>query len=353
MKIITFFLLLPLMWFGQTIPQYYSGVDFTQSKDNVKQQLTYLITSTHHQIGYNMVWNVLDRSDEDPENSKNVLLIYGYDNIPASMQERSRDKTKKAQSGTLTDKWNREHVFCKSLASPILIGTGSTIDAGSDAHNLRPIDGRWNSTRNNRPYEDAQGLSRILASGNWYPGDEWKGDVARIIMYMYVRWGARTLPSKIAMGGNALYQIPDVPDVVLKWNREDPPSAFEIRRNNEIYYTQTNRNPFIDNPYLATLIWGGDKAQDTWGISNVLGTDNYLLEEKVAIVPALSNKGELLKIVSAGVKDIEIYNMLGQQVYAKHGKIIEFNAPKNSGVYIVRIFLESNNKSIVKQIIVK
>lgn len=53
-------------------------------------------------------------------------------------------------------------------------------------------------------------------------------------------------------------------EMFLSWNIEDPVSAFEINRNNIIEGAQGNRNPFIDNPYLVTLIWGGDNAKNTW-----------------------------------------------------------------------------------------
>ncbi|MGB8704779.1 MAG: endonuclease [Gillisia sp.] len=53
-------------------------------------------------------------------------------------------------------------------------------------------------------------------------------------------------------------------DLFLKWNREDPVSIFEIQRNNVIEGAQGNRNPFIDNPYIATLIWGGTPAENRW-----------------------------------------------------------------------------------------
>ena len=53
-------------------------------------------------------------------------------------------------------------------------------------------------------------------------------------------------------------------ELFLKWNVEDPVSAFEVQRNNVIEGAQGNRNPFIDNPYLATLIWGGTPAENKW-----------------------------------------------------------------------------------------
>lgn len=78
-----------------------------------------------------------------------------------------------------------------------------------------------------------------------------KGDVARIVLYV-----------------NMYYDEPisDVGDIetFLKWNVEDPVSEFELQRNDVIEDAQGNRNPFIDNPYLATLIWGGEPAENTW-----------------------------------------------------------------------------------------
>ncbi len=50
----------------------------------------------------------------------------------------------------------------------------------------------------------------------------------------------------------------------VRWNAEDPVSQIEIQRNNIIEGAQGNRNPFIDNPYLATIIWGGSTAEDLW-----------------------------------------------------------------------------------------
>ena len=54
----------------------------------------------------------------------------------------------------------------------------------------------------------------------------------------------------------------DMIDLFLEWNAEDPVSDFERQRNtyhdSQQTFAQGNRNPFIDNAYLATRIWGGD-----------------------------------------------------------------------------------------------
>ena len=105
--------------------------------------------------------------------------------------------------------------------------------------------------RSNYPLADVSGEYELISGNSFYPGDEWKGDVARMILYLNVRYEL-----SVDLVGNL--------DLFLKWNREDPVSDFERQRNEAIEDAQGNRNPFIDNPYLATLIWGGTPAENTW-----------------------------------------------------------------------------------------
>ena len=100
--------------------------------------------------------------------------------------------------------------------------------------------------------------------GGWYPGDEWKGDVARMMMYMYLRYGNQCLPSNVAIG-SANSSDANMVQLLLQWNAEDPVSNFEKQRNPIIQGLQGNRNPFIDNPAFATQIWGGPQAEDLFG----------------------------------------------------------------------------------------
>ncbi|MEZ4875767.1 MAG: endonuclease [Flavobacteriaceae bacterium] len=55
----------------------------------------------------------------------------------------------------------------------------------------------------------------------------------------------------------------------LQWNIEDPVTPFEDQRNEYLETVYGNRNPFIDNPYLATLIWGGNNAEDRWDLFSI------------------------------------------------------------------------------------
>ena len=258
-------LLLSLLIFSAFIysqESYYDGLDFSKSGIALKVDLATRITSTHTNfLVYTPgVWEASKVTDVNPENNSEVLLIYGY----AASGEYSRTRGVNDNGGS-QGQWNREHVYPRSLGNPNLEFVGP----GADAHHLRPADVNYNSQRSNTIFAEGSGDSGNV-SGGWYPGDEWKGDVARMMMYMYVRYDEVCLPSRVGNGSNA--STPDdMIDLFLKWNVEDPVSDFERQRNTyhnntSNTYAQGNRNPFIDNAYLATRIWGGDPAEDYWGI---------------------------------------------------------------------------------------
>ena len=249
LKVSFFAGIISVFTFAQSAPSYYSGVNFSKTKNELKSELATLITTTHTKtISYSELQTLMKTSDVDPQNPSNLLLIYGSQ--ASGTHQRSRP---------INSSWNREHVYAKSKGTPNL----GTSGPGADGHHLRPADNTLNSTRGSLLFDDGAGATAYKTSrGGWFPGEEWRGDVARILMYMYVRYNSRCLPLNITM--NPSTYSSDFPDILLKWNVEDPVSDFEIQRNNVVANTQKNRNPFIDNPYLATVIWGGPAAQNTW-----------------------------------------------------------------------------------------
>lgn len=271
-----FLFLYTILSYSQTAPSYYNGLDLSLTGNNLFLELSTKIIDSHVGIPYTSsstdVWDACKLADEDPENATNVLLIYGFDNTDGNATtDRTRSKDLQDTGGT-TGTWNREHVFAKSLATPIL-ATGSS-GPGTDVHNLRPADTQRNSERSNRLFSDGSGdASYITSNGGWYPGDEWKGDIARIIMYMYTRYHGtgtqisetKCLPKNIGFGTINTID-PNMIDLFLQWNVDDPVNPFESNRNEKLAGIQENRNPFIDNPYLATLIWGGLAAEDKWNM---------------------------------------------------------------------------------------
>jgi len=273
-----FLFVFTIHFYGQIQP-YYNGLDLTKTENDLFLELSNRIIVTNPGIPYTSgstdTWDVLKQVDEDPKNTSNVLLIYGYnDNDGISNTDRTRDKNLQDTGGGDPGKWNREHVFAKSLAIPNL-GTEEP-GPGTDVHNLRPSDSERNSDRSNRKFTEGSGNSGIVSTnGGWYPGDEWRGDVARIVMYMYLRYhgsGSQIsettcLPINVGIG-MPLTIDSNMIDLFLNWNIIDPVSDVENQRNDYIETVQGNRNPFIDNPYLATLIWGGVNAEDKWNLNN-------------------------------------------------------------------------------------
>lgn len=280
---------------------YYDDVDLTLSGIELKEELAAKMIASHTNIleytsGRPDTWDASKATDENTSNTSEVVLFYGWENGSDGDESNDRTRDKNLQdSGTgASFVWNREHVFPKSLANPPL--NTNVPGPSTDAHHLRAADRTRNSSRNNKKYGNGSGNSAFSSetfagldgpnTNAWYPGDEWKGDAARMIMYMYVHYGDVCLPTVVGIGNNQF--TPDnMIDLFLKWNVEDPVSQIEKDRNT--YHEDTsngaaqgNRNPFIDNPYLATRIWGGDSAEDLWG--NYTGSDTEAPTQPTALL---------------------------------------------------------------------
>ena len=248
--------------------QYYNNVDLTLAGLQLKDALATKIISTHTNfLSYSDVWVACKNTDINPENSNEVVLVYGWEEgrDQDDTNDRTRDITRQDNGSNGNFVWNREHVYPKSLGEPNLETSGP----GADAHHLRSADRTTNTSRSNKKFAEGSGNSGSVSNG-WYPGDEWKGDVARMMMYMYLRYGDRCAPNNVGDGSTDMTED-NMIDLFLDWNVQDPVTQFEKDRNTYHENTsnssgQGNRNPFIDNPYLATRIWGGDSAEDLWGI---------------------------------------------------------------------------------------
>jgi endonuclease I len=244
---------------------YYSNVDLTLTGISLKNELATKIIGTHTNfLSYSEAYQVIKLTDKDISNNTNVILFYNGQTV-------GQNSTIGGGNSTNPEIWNREHTFAQSQGTPN-IGTSGP---GSDVHNLRACDAGVNNTRASRKFATGTGTNGITGA-NYYPGDNYKGDVARIIMYMYVRYGSQCLPTNAGVGSSA--STPDdMIDLFLSWNAEDPVSDIEAQRNTVLENLpngQGNRNPFIDNPYLATLIWGGQPAEDLWGIFTTPDTES-------------------------------------------------------------------------------
>lgn len=334
--------------FGQ-IPTYYNDVNLTLTGMLLKAELANKITVTHtNELNYSEVWTALQQTDLDLTNPSNVLLLYGYnDGDGDPITDRTRNKN---STGGAVGDWNREHTYAQSLATPGM--NTSTPNAGTDAHHLRASDVQMNGNRGNRLF--AAGSGNAGNTGlNWYPGDEWKGDVARMMMYMYLRYPSQCLPNNVGVGTSVAID-PAMITLFLDWNAEDTVSAYETNRNNILEGLQGNRNPFIDNPYLATIIWNGTVAQDKWDMTTTI-TENDLSTNFI-VYPNPSSDDVKVRFNENASKNEELF------VYAINGVLVNqfSNEQLNNkeiivkdlpqGIYIFKYKTDKN--SIAKKVVI-
>ncbi len=322
------------------------------SGDQLKAALHNIIKN-HTEYSYNTVWDILQETDEDPNNHNNVILLYTGWSYP------------KSNHGGSASQWNREHVWAKSHGN-----FGTSIGPGTDAHHLRPTDVTVNSRRGSLDFDnggseyiDGDGATGCYVDNNsWEPRDAVKGDVARMIFYMAVRYE----------GGNGEPDL-EVVDYVnssphgepymgklstlIQWNDQDPPDDFERNRNDIIYYDwQHNRNPFIDHPEYVDAIWGDSNSSEDIINSCVSEMKVYpnpfnpqttvsffvgnISHSSKATVSIFNVKGQKIKQLYSGmVIPNTNYNFIWQGDDKKNKKV-------SSGNYF--IILSTDNQTITK-----
>ncbi|MGW9479926.1 endonuclease I family protein [Saccharomonospora azurea] len=224
---------------------YYSGTEGLTG-EALKDALHEIISDAE-QLSYSDIWDGIKAADEDPANPSNVVLLYS-----------GESRSKNDNGGNVGD-WNREHVWAKSH------GDFGTSGPGADLHHLRPTDVQVNSIRGNKDFDNGGSPvdgapDNFTDNDSFEPRDEIKGDVARMIFYMAVRYeGTDSYPdlelNDQVNNGSAPYH--GKLSVLLEWHESDPVDDFE-RNRNEVIYTefQHNRNPFIDHPEWAADIFG-------------------------------------------------------------------------------------------------
>lgn len=178
------------------------------------------------------------------------------------------------------DCYNREHSFPKSWfneASPMK----------SDAFHVYPTDGKVNGQRSNYPYGECANGTTLSSNGNvkalgklgtstfsgytgkvFEPDDEYKGDFARSYFYMAAAYYDKVSgwTSDMLDKNSSLVFEDWAINLLLKWHRQDPVSQKELDRQEGVYASQKNRNPFIDHPEMVEYIWG-DKKNESWSSS--------------------------------------------------------------------------------------
>jgi len=213
--------------------------------DALRQALHQIIRG-HTIHTYDEAREFVQMLDEDPADSDNVRLLYSLVSVAKS---------------TWGD-YNREHVWPQSLGA-------SRRPARSDMHHIFAADMNVNSSRGNKYFDNtdpddvrthAEAPDASYDGDSWEPPDAVKGDVARALFYMDVRYGGGDdepdlvlRDSDFTTGCDCMGKL----STLLVWNELDPVDDRERTRNDRIFDDiQGNRNPFVDHPEWVQAIWG-------------------------------------------------------------------------------------------------
>ncbi len=341
-------LILSTLAFSQIPPGYYDGTEGLVG-DELKSALNNIIDG-HTELSYDGVWIALRDTDEDPDNTDNVILLY----------------TGWSVSNSGYPIWNREHTWAKSHGD-----FGNTAPCGTDVHHLRPTDVQVNGDRGNldfdysdNPYPTIPGC--FYDSNSWEPRDEVKGDVARMIFYMATRYeGENGELDLVVVDEVNTYPNPEHGKLsaLLEWNELDPPSEFEETRNDRIYDNwQGNRNPFVDHPEFADMIWENPTTQNDFLIVNKYNLSNYpnpISESGIGtqINFSLPNNSQNVQIDIYNIKGQVVKQLIGNYLSVGQHSIIwdgtdMKNAKVRSGIYMINLKINEQNAITKKCLVV-
>lgn len=345
--LVALFSLLPSAQITWAIDQtYYESIDAT-SGATLRDNLYTITKAGPKDMSYDKLWTAYYTTDVYPADSvgKAGKIWDMYSNVLFTPGENQCGNYSKVGSC-----YNREHSLPKSWFN-------NATPAYYDLGHIVPTDGYVNNQRSNYAFGECANGSRLV-NGEYHgtgklgastfegydtigtvfePDDQYKGDFARMYMYMIVRYhkynennislakagtdGAKMFNTTDTNFGLTDYSVA----LLMKWHRMDPVSRKEIDRNNGMQEVQNNRNPFIDYPILAEFLWG-EKENQRFFFENAVGSfeedfipgesDGWRQSETAIENKPISTKNH--KILRDGqlliVVDDQIYTILGQKV---------------------------------------
>lgn len=342
----------------ENIDKYYSAVDNTSIGSSFINELYSVISKDNHFVKYDDVnkwYKITDRNwklsqpidpdtfkfSNDTANNYYFTLLYFKDNETKSKQINNLvngkswtidknldhidfDNKIKPNKNIQEDK---EHIWAKSHGfSP---SGDPEVGAGTDLHHLLAADHHTNNIHNNnyygyidrdKPYSevycyyadgttDLSGWSGKDKDGDdtFEPTDQYKGDIARALLYMGVRYSnkqetnTRSEPYLLLTDDKTqkddndhFHGVHQHLSDFLKWNELDPVSDYEIHRNNLIYNNvQNNRNPFIDHPEWARRAYAPDTYKTTSDFSSLKDSYNLHTSDTLKLPVTYSPKSTI------------------------------------------------------------
>lgn len=186
------------------------------------------------------------------------------------------------------DIMSREHTWCYSWMPSH--GSSSTNEY-ADQHHLFPTHQNGaNGVRSNHPLGVVVTATSTFLNGKYgtnalgqkvyEPQDAQKGDAARALLYMVLRYDDVTHNWDFNWLNNtklpSLNEAPQDLSLLIQWSLFDPPDAWERGRNEYIFSIQKNRNPFIDHPEYINYIDFNDMTYKAGGSTLSTEPTNYV-----------------------------------------------------------------------------
>lgn len=263
---------------------YYSGAD-TSDGPSLRASLHGIIDD-HQRFPYTSsgtdTWDILELAQQDPANPGRVLDVYRNASY--------------AKVGGGNDDYNREHTWPISYGFPIDNASNYPF---TDCHAVFLCDSTYNNSRGNKPFRTGSAAhserTTLLNNGQGggsgvYPGNsnwtdglatsgDWevwigrRGDVARALLYLDLRYeggthgttghaepnlvltDSQSLIAASNTGSNESLAYMGMLSVLLEWHAQDPPDDFERARHEAVFGFQGNRNPFIDHPQWVECVF--------------------------------------------------------------------------------------------------
>ncbi|MGZ5188681.1 MAG: endonuclease, partial [Kaistella sp.] len=282
-RILFLSLLIPVMGFSQIPSGYYEGTSALGGYA-LKTKLHEIISAKNINWHYGDLPAFYNQTDldryYDHDGTNKTILLDIYSEIPNGADAYEYTEANAIGSASAEGQgWNREHMVPQSTFN-------SNYPMYSDLFFVIPTDARINQLRSNYPYgkvnttttpfytfTNGSRINTNATPGSGYTGrvyepiDEFKGDVARSLLYFSVRYegklssfnynnGTSAANDRSPLDGTEEKAFEDwYVALLLQWHNQDPVSQKEIDRNNSVFSIQKNRNPFIDNPQWVNMIW--------------------------------------------------------------------------------------------------
>lgn len=249
---------------GQIPSGYYNGTEGLEG--TALRSALHTIIDNHTSISYTSIWTHVQTTDK----KSNGKVWDMYSDVPGGTPpyEFTFSSDQCGNYSGEADCYNREHSWPQSWFN-------SNSPMVSDLFHIYPTDGYVNGQRGNYAFGEVGTATWTSQNGSKkgncvYPGytgtvfepiDAYKGDFARTFFYMATRYYTEDSGwlTTEATDGAELFSW--TKNLLMEWHIKDPVSAKEIARNNAVYGIQHNRNPYIDHPEFAMLIFGDDYPQ--------------------------------------------------------------------------------------------